>query len=58
MTPKEEVDAILARKGWTQYELAKRTKLPRSTIKRICDGADAKSSTMETIRNAAKAKGK
>jgi predicted transcriptional regulator len=56
MTPQQEVQAILDRKGWTQYELAKRAGVPRSTIKRICDGADAKGSTMEKIRATTKRK--
>jgi len=54
MTAAEEVNAIIDRKGWSQYELAKRANVPRSTIKRIREGADAKSSTMEKIRTAAK----
>lgn len=56
MTPQEEVNAILDRKGWSMYELAKRAGVPRSTITRICKGADAKASTMEAIRTAAKAR--
>lgn len=56
MTPAEEVQAILDRKGWTQYELAKRAELPRSTVKRILEGADAKTSTLDAIRNAAKSR--
>lgn len=58
MTAAQEVQAILDRKGWTQYELAKRAKLPRSTIKRIVDGGAALSTTMDKIRGAAKGKSK
>jgi len=57
MTPQQEVAAILDRKGWTQYELAKRSGLPRSTIKRIMDGKAAiLSTTMDKIRVASKAR--
>jgi len=56
MTAQEEVSAILKRKGWTQYELAKRTGLPRSTVKRIIDGGAALSTTLDKIRQAAKAR--
>lgn len=58
MKAQDEVNAILKRTGWTQYELAKRAGLPRSTIKRICDGGAALSTTMDTIRQAAKPKGR
>jgi|JI10StandDraft_1071094.scaffolds.fasta_scaffold387357_4 predicted transcriptional regulator len=56
MTAQQEVSAILDRKGWTQYELAKRSGLPRSTIKRIMDGGDALTATLDRIRIAAKSK--
>ncbi len=58
MTAQEEIEAIMARKGWTQYELAKRADLPRSTIKRICDGGAALSTTMDKIREAGRKRGK
>lgn len=56
MTAQEEIQGILDRKGWSQYELAKRSGVPRSTIKRIMDGGAALSTTMDKIRAGAKAK--
>lgn len=54
MTPQREVKAILKAKKWTAYRLAKEAGVPTSTITRIVEGADAKGSTMERIRAAAK----
>lgn len=54
MTPQKEVKAILKAKKWTAYMLAKHAGVPTSTILRIVEGADAKHSTMEKIRKAAR----
>lgn len=57
MTAKEEVEAILKRKGWSRWKLANRSGIPTTTISRILDkGKDPRTSTMEKIRKGAKAR--
>lgn len=54
MTPAEEVQKVLDRREWTPYRLAEISGVPRSTIKRILDGNDPRTGTMDKIRKAAK----
>lgn len=59
MTAKKEVEAILRKRGWTQYRLAQESGVLLPTISRILDeGLDPRHSTMEKLRKAAAKAGK
>ena len=54
MSAIDEVRAIMHRKRWNAFDLAKAAGVPPSTVTRIIKGSDPRSSTMDKIREAAK----
>ncbi len=55
MTPSEEIAAMLERRGWTPYRLAKRAGVPPSTVTRLLLGqVQPMHATMVKLRAASK----
>jgi predicted transcriptional regulator len=58
MSAIDEVRAIMHRKRWNAFDLAKAAGVPPSTVTRVLKGSDPRTSTMDKIREAGRKRGK